>query len=166
MLKWKTLSWFLYHEISSNGDIRITKDTNKYKKGLLLKPQTTKKGYKRIRLYGKTYMVHRLVAEAFLPNPENKPEINHKNGNRADNRVENLEWVTRYENITYSINVLKHKIGGKGGRPKRQIISTEGITFESRNACARYYGVNGSVISYAILHNRPVKGHYLLNKRN
>jgi hypothetical protein len=72
-----------------------------------------KKGYNTVRLYkqdgistGKTCSsVHRLVATAFIPNPDNKPCVNHINAIRTDNRIENLEWVTYQENSTHAVNM-------------------------------------------------------------
>ena len=78
------------------------------KTGEYLKPSYDKQGYARVSLYnnGKstTIKIHRLVAEAYIPNPENKTDVNHKDGNKSNNDVSNLEWATRSENIKHAFN--------------------------------------------------------------
>ena len=84
------------YEVFEDGSIKNDKNR-------MLKPYLSKRGYYRVKLYdlngyAKMFQVHRLVAQAFIPNPNNLPEVNHIDGNKQNNSVENLEWCTSEEN--------------------------------------------------------------------
>jgi NUMOD4 motif/HNH endonuclease len=129
-------------------------------KGGKLKQHADRYGYKKVVLYKNDkphyFTVHRLVAEAFLPNPENKTQVNHKNSIRTDNRLENLEWVTAKENIYHSHQNRKQRI------PMKAVVIEHvktGLrkTFPSQREAARYIGVNQSTVYKAIYKKQRVK---------
>ena len=107
MEEYKLIKNFESYSISNLGNVK-NNVTNKILK------QYTNHGYKHIHLNGKYKKVHRLVAEAFIPNPENKPCVDHKNNIRDDNRIDNLRWATIKENCQNVSISSKNTSGYKG----------------------------------------------------
>lgn len=125
---WKPVVGYLgFYEISNLGRVKSLKDNLGRDRELILKPQKRKDGYFTIELKRSTKFLHRIVAEAFIPNPENKPQVNHKDSNRENNQTGNLEWVTASENILHgykygNIKPTRHRLGAQTGEGEfRQI---------------------------------------------
>lgn len=104
----------------------------------------------------KKYLLHRLVAQAFIPNPHNKPQVNHIDEDKENNRVENLEWCTNKENVNHGTRNLRvSKINSK------PIICIEtGIEYYGTNECARQMGLHQSNITKVLKGKYKTTGGY------
>lgn len=104
-------------------DYYITTDGNVYRNNKRLKPLTQGRKYPYVSLYLNKvefkFSIHRLVGEVYLPNPDNKKQINHINGNKTDNRLENLEWVNQSEN---QLHAYKHGLQGRKYKYDRDVF--------------------------------------------
>lgn len=128
------------YEISSTGQVRSLKRNTT--SGKMLSPAKTIDGLSvHLRDSGRdrTYTIHRLVAEAFIPNPENKKTVNHKDGNRWNNNMNNLEWATQSENIQHSHDNLPRDFQAYGENHNNS------LTVSQYDKNGRLWGVYGSV---------------------
>jgi hypothetical protein len=111
MEEWKPIEGYEDYQISNLGRVKSLKNNNE----LIMKQSKTRLGYVRVWLYTnccrKEKQLHRLIASTFIPNPDNKPEVDHINRQKDDNRIENLRWVSRSDNC---INVIaRNKLNQK-----------------------------------------------------
>ena len=125
------------YEVSSLGNIKsLPKErviySGKYiSKAKIMKLTTTYRGYLNVTLsnlpFNKSFFAHILVARHFIENPLNLPQVNHKNGVKNDNRIENLEWCTQLDNIRHSYLI--------GLRPKKRILDCKSSRKNNINLC-------------------------------
>jgi len=132
-------------------DYEITKEGQVINKltGKIVKPQRNGKGYLRVAVGKKLMFVHRMVAEKYIPNPENKPQVNHKDGNKENNRVENLEWVSNQQNRNHAVNKGLQIHGEKCPWAKlteKQVEFIRKHTEISSKEMAKVFGVSDSNI--------------------
>ena len=143
MEEWKNIEGYEgKYQVSNEGRIKSLCN-NKEK---ILKPASYKNGYLYVKLYKnceyKRFSIHRLVAAAFIPNQDNLPQVNHKDEDKTNNNVSNLEWCTAKYNSNYGNRNLKSSIS----RGKKVLCIETGIIYNSIKEAERQTGINQSHI--------------------
>ena len=152
---WRIAEEFPRYEVSNEGELRNRKTLHVHK-GCV-----DKGGYRQLCLKdasgrSRSVLLHRLVAKAFIPNPENKPQVNHKDFNGLNNSVENLEWVTEQENHDHKMehgrNVAPEGEGhGMAKLKESDVVDIYTLIKEgslTQKEIARRYGISSSTVSH------------------
>ena len=170
--------------ISSNTGYIKRKDGRLFfKEGRILKNTSSGVGYYQVKLCKDAIKInirnHRAVAEAFIPNPENKPEVNHIDGNKQNNRVDNLEWCSYNENLKHAYNnklrqvtELQKEAASKNGKKSSKTTlqyDKNGkfvAEWESASEAARNLGYSVSNICNCCIYKRKTAGGYIWRYKN
>lgn len=177
---WKDIKGYEgFYQVSNLGNVKSLERTVKTKtcvrffKGKMLKTSKNRDGYIQIYLKSKYHSVHRLVAEAFLPNPNSCPQVNHIDGNKENNNVNNLEWCTASYNLkeAYRIGLKKPTYANLGKTGKQNATSkmtyqfdTNGNfikSYESVREAYRQTGIYDRCISDCCLGKQKTAGGYI-----
>lgn len=174
-IKWKDIKGYegLY-QVSNLGQVKSLDRLDaigRKLKGCLIKPQLSKKGYLQISLckYGhqKTSKIHRLVAEAFIPNTENKPQVNHIDENKENNRVDNLEWCTNKENSNWGTKTLR--VASKNSHGVYAIDKNGIYThYNSESEASRMLNISVNTINAVVRkinHRKSYKGYVFVSDK-
>ena len=162
--EWKDIEGFEgYYQVSNMGNVKSL-NYNKTGKEKIMKTWDSGQGYQKVQLCkdgkSKTYTVHRLVATAFLENPDNLPVINHKDENPKNNNVDNLEWCSVLYNNTYNGKI--ERIAEKNKKPIYSINKVSGLImyWNSIKEASRVLGIAPQSISNCLKgRHKSIKGY-------
>lgn len=137
---WKNINGYDDYQASNLGRIKTIANSAS-RKERILKPLTHPRGYFRVALWrngkSKFLFIHRIIAITFIDNPDNKPTVNHIDGNKSNNYSNNLEWTTYRENMNHAIENKISACGERNGRSKLNSIQVD----EIRNSTLKQYEI-------------------------
>lgn len=141
-LEWRVIESLPQYEVSNTGLVRRIATQR------IRKNQHNQANYQQVSIKGKTYLIHRLVAKAFIPNPNNFPIVNHKDENPTNNNIDNLEWCNEQYNVTYGTSRYRAASKNRKEHKGKSVYCVElDKVFKNGNVAAKELGLSQSSIN-------------------